>query len=80
MSVNYNNQTNLKNANDASFLANRTNLTNMNVFEMIEFLKGEMKKQYNKQSENIKFLEEKYDILKKKIYREYRSRIIELIN
>lgn len=32
-----------------SFLANRTNLTNMNVFEMIEFLKGEMKKQYNKQ-------------------------------
>ena len=32
-----------------SFLVNRTNLTNMNVFEMIEFLKGEMKKQYNKQ-------------------------------
>ncbi len=52
----------------------------MNVFEMIEFLKGEMKKQYNKQAENIKFIEDKYEILKKKIYREYRTRILELIN
>jgi hypothetical protein len=63
-----------------SFLVNRSSLTNMNVFEMIEFLKGEMKKQYNKQVENIKFLEDKYEILKKKIYREYRTRIVELVN
>ena len=39
-----------------------------------------MKKQYNKQVENIKFLEDKYEILKKKIYREYRTRIVELVN
>lgn len=39
-----------------------------------------MKKQYNRQVENIKFIEDKYDILKKKIYREYRTRILELLN
>lgn len=39
-----------------------------------------MKKQYNKQMQNIKFIEDKHEILKKKIYREYRTRIIEIIN
>lgn len=39
-----------------------------------------MKKQHKKQHEALKFNEEKYDILKRKIYEEYRSKIIELLN
>lgn len=38
-----------------------------------------MKNQYKKLYDSVKFNEEKYSILKKKIYEEYRGRIIELL-
>ena len=39
-----------------------------------------MKGQYRKLSEALKLCEHKYDLLKKKIYEEYRSRIIDNLN
>ena len=39
-----------------------------------------MKSQYKKLNEAIKFEEQKFDLLKKKIYEEYRSRIIDNLN
>ena len=39
-----------------------------------------MKSQYKKLNEAIKFEEQKFQLLKKKIYEEYRSRIIDNLN
>ncbi len=42
----------------------------------IEYIREEMKAQYKKLYDSLKLSEEKYEILRKKIYEEYRARII----
>jgi hypothetical protein len=39
-----------------------------------------MKSQYKKLNEAIKLSEQKFELLKKKIYEEYRSRIVDTLN
>lgn len=39
-----------------------------------------MKKQHRDQHEALKMSQEKFEILKKKIYEEYRTKIVEAIN
>lgn len=39
-----------------------------------------MKSQYKKLNDALKLSEQKYDLLKKKIYEEYRARIIDVLN
>lgn len=39
-----------------------------------------MKNQYRKLFDSLKLSEEKYEVLRKKIYEEYRARIIDLIS
>lgn len=47
---------------------------------MLEFVREEMKNQYKKLNDALKLSEQKYDLLKKKIYEEYRARIIDFLN
>lgn len=44
--------------------------------EVMEFIRIEMKNQYKKLHEALKLSEEKHGLLKKKIYDEYRARLI----
>lgn len=48
--------------------------------ELLEFVREEMKTQYKKLNETIRLCEQKHEILKKKIYEEYRAKIIEVLN
>lgn len=46
---------------------------------LLEYVRQEMKSQYKKLYDALKLNEDKYEILKKKIYEEYRSRLIDLM-
>lgn len=46
----------------------------------MEYVRKEMKNQYSKQYDALKLAEEKFNLLKRKIYEEYRSRIIGVIS
>ena len=39
-----------------------------------------MRNQYKKLNDHIRLLEQKYDLLKKKIYGEYRAKIIDMLS
>jgi hypothetical protein len=65
------------NLDEPSFL-NRSNIGGN--IEVLDFMKEEMRKQYNKLKESLRFSDDRYEILKKKVYREYRTRIVELLN
>ena len=47
---------------------------------LLEFVRQEMKAQYKKLYDALKLNEDKYEILRKKIYDEYRVRLIELMS
>ena len=47
---------------------------------LLEYVRQEMKNQYKKQYDALKLNEEKYEILKKKVFEEYRSRLIDLLS
>jgi DNA-binding transcriptional regulator GbsR (MarR family) len=46
----------------------------------LEYVREEMKNQYKKLNETTKLWERKYELLKRKIFEEYRSKIVDLLN
>jgi hypothetical protein len=47
--------------------------------KLYEYLQEEMKVQFKKLNETIQLCHEKYDLLKRKVYNEYRTKLSELI-
>ena len=47
---------------------------------LLEYIRDEMRSQYKKLHESLKLSNEKFTILKKKIYEEYRHRIVDLLS
>ena len=44
--------------------------------DLLEYVREEMRSQYKKLNDHIKLAEQKHELLKRKIYEEYRAKII----
>jgi uncharacterized membrane protein len=47
--------------------------------DLLEYVREEMRSQYKKLNDHIKLNEQKHELLKRKIYEEYRAKIVEAL-